>query len=86
MNGVGRGHLAKLVVLRKGGGGKVAINPEKVAFVRSATGAFTDIFVSGQQVAVEGTFEDVVRQLSEADRRSSDSTDQQPGQEGFFPR
>jgi hypothetical protein len=78
--------LAKLIVMRKGGGGKVAINPEEVAFVRSATGAFTDIFVSGQQVAVEGTFEDVVRLLSAPDRRSPDSADQQPSPGGFFPR
>lgn len=78
--------MAKLIVLRKGGGGKVAINPEKVDFVRSATGAFTDVFLSGQQVAVEGTFEDVVRLLSAPDRRAPDSPDQQPANGGFFPR
>jgi hypothetical protein len=78
--------LAKLIVMRKGGGGKVAINPEAVTFVRSATGAFTDVFVSGQQVAVEGTFEEVVRQLSPPERRSQDSPEQQPTQGGFFPR
>jgi hypothetical protein len=43
-------------VLKKGGGGKVAINPDQVAFVRSAAGAFTDVFFNGQQVAVEGSF------------------------------
>jgi len=63
--------LAKLVVMRKGGGGKVAINPELVTHVRSANGAFTDVFFEGQQVAVEGSFEDVVRQLSAAERRAS---------------
>lgn len=62
--------MAKLVVLRKGGGGKVAVNPELVTFVRSATGAFTDVFFDGQQVAVEGTFEEVVSLLSLADRRA----------------
>lgn len=56
--------------MRKGGGGKVAINPDLVTHVRSANGAFTDVFFEGQQVAVEGTFEDVVRQLSAADRRT----------------
>jgi hypothetical protein len=78
--------LAKLIVMRKGGGGKVAINPEAVAFIRSATGAFTDVFLSGQQVAVEGTFEDVVRQLSTPERRAPESPEQQPPAGGFFPR
>lgn len=78
--------MAKLIVLRKGGGGKVAINAEKVDFVRSATGAFTDVFLNGQQVAVEGTFEEVVRLLSAPDRRAADSPDQQPSNGGFFPR
>lgn len=62
--------MAKLVVLRKGGGGKVAINPEQVTYVRSAAGAFTDVFLNGQQVAVEGTFEEVVSLLSGLDRRA----------------
>ena len=57
--------------MRKGGGGKVAINPDMVTHVRSANGAFTDVFFEGQQVAVEGTFEDVVRQLAAADRRAA---------------
>jgi len=34
--------VAKLVVLKKGGGGRVAINPEQVTHVRSAAGAFTE--------------------------------------------
>lgn len=63
--------MAKLIVLRKGGGGKVAINPEQVAYIRSAAGAFTDVFVAGQQVAVEGTFEEIVRLLSTPERRLS---------------
>ena len=66
----GEVNLAKFLVMRKGGGGKVAINPELVTHIRSANGAFTDVFFEGQQVAVEGAFEDVVRQLSAADRRA----------------
>jgi len=56
--------VARLIVMRKGGGGKVAINPALVTHVRSAAGAFTDVFFEGQQVAVEGTFEEVVARLS----------------------
>ncbi len=65
--------MARLVVMKKGGGGKVAINPEQVAFIRSAAGAFTDVFISGQQVAVEGTFEEVVARLSLPDHRTDDA-------------
>jgi hypothetical protein len=61
--------VAKLVVMKKGGGGRVAINPEQVTHVRSATGAFTDVFFNGHQVAVEGTFEEVVTLLSDFNRR-----------------
>jgi hypothetical protein len=61
--------VTKLVVMKKGGGGKVAINPEQVTHVRSATGAFTDVFFDGHQVAVEGTFEEVVALLSDQNRR-----------------
>ena len=63
--------MAKLIVLKKGGGGKVAINPEQVVYVRSAAGAFTDVFFAGQQVAVEGAFEEIVRLLSTPERRLS---------------
>jgi hypothetical protein len=56
--------------MRKGGGGKVAVNPDLVTHVRSANGAFTDIFFEGQQVAVEGTFDEVVSRLSVPDRKS----------------
>lgn len=71
--------MAKLLVMRKGGGGKVAINPELVTHVRSANGAFTDVFFDGQQVAVEGSFEDVVRQLSAAERRAPAAPAPTPG-------
>lgn len=76
--------MTRLVVMRKGGGGKVAINPDLVTHVRSAAGAFTDIFFEGQQVAVEGTFEEVVARLSgrepkpsegEGERREGDRRD-----------
>lgn len=70
--------MAKFLVMRKGGGGKVAINPELVTHIRSANGAFTDVFFEGQQVAVEGTFDDVVRQLSVADRRAPSAAGPQP--------
>ena len=62
--------MAKLVIFKKGGGGKVAINPEQVTHVRSAAGAFTDVFMGGQQVAVEGSFEEVVNLLAGLDRRA----------------
>lgn len=58
--------------MRKGGGGKVAINPDLVTHVRSAAGAYTDIFMGSQQVAVEGTFEEVVARLSDRDGRPGD--------------
>jgi hypothetical protein len=64
--------VTRLVVMRKGGGGKVAINPDLVTHVRSAAGAFTDIFFEGQQVAVEGTFEEVVARLSGREPRPAE--------------
>ena len=63
--------MAKLVMMKKGGGGRVAINPEQVTHIRSATGAFTDVFFNGHQVAVEGTFEEVVARLSDLSRPMS---------------
>ena len=71
--------MARLVVMRKGGGGKVAINPDLVTHVRSAAGAFTDIFFEGQQVAVEGTFEEVVARLSGREDKSADGERRDPG-------
>lgn len=64
--------VARLIVMRRGGGGKVAINPELVSHVRSAAGAFTDIFFEGHQVAVEGTFDEVVARLAAPERKSAD--------------
>jgi hypothetical protein len=76
--------VAKLVVMKKGGGGRVAINPEQVTHVRSATGAFTDVFFDGHQVAVEGTFEEVVTLLSDFNRRLPQPPNVEPeGQKGL---
>jgi hypothetical protein len=56
--------MAKLIVFSRGGAaGKVAINADLVTDVRSA-GAFTDIFCGGRQIAVDGSFEQVVSILS----------------------
>lgn len=66
--------MAKLIVLKKGGGGKVAINPDLVTYVRSAAGAFTDVFFEGQQVAVEGTFEEVVAALTTPNRPAAEAS------------
>lgn len=55
----------KLVVMKKGGEpGDVAINPELVTHVRTASGPFTDIYFGEHRVAVEGTFSQVVARLS----------------------
>ena len=77
--------MAKLVIMKKGGGGRVAINPEQVTHVRSATGAFTDVFFDGHQVAVEGTFEEVVALLSDHNRRLPQQAQSEPpeGQRGL---
>ena len=75
--------MAKLIVMRKGGGGKVAINPDLVTHVRSAAGAFTDIFFDGQQVAVEGTFEEVVARLSGKEGKPADLGESDRRNEGI---
>ncbi|TMJ17432.1 MAG: hypothetical protein E6G92_14035 [Alphaproteobacteria bacterium] len=78
--------MAKFVVLRKGGGGKVAINPDQVAFVRSAAGAFTDVFFNGQQVAVEGSFDEIVKLLGLPDAASNGGGEQPRSAFGPFGR
>jgi hypothetical protein len=65
----GESKVTRLIVMRKAGGGKVAVNPALVTHVRSATGAYTDIFFEGHQVAVDGTFEEVVARLAALHRR-----------------
>ena len=77
--------VARLVVMRKGGGGKVAINPDLVTHVRSAAGAFTDIFFDGVQVAVEGTFEEVVARLSGREDKSADGERREEGSDRRDP-
>jgi hypothetical protein len=78
--------VAKFVVLRKGGGGKVAINPDQVAFVRSAAGAFTDVFFNGQQVAVEGSFDEIVKLLALPEAPASNGGEQPRSAFGPFGR
>jgi len=69
--------VARLIVMRKGGGGKVAVNPELVTHVRSASGPITDIFFDGHQVAVEGTFEEVVARLAAPDRKPAERREEE---------
>ncbi|HYJ53778.1 MAG TPA: hypothetical protein VEW04_11460 [Allosphingosinicella sp.] len=78
--------MARFIVLKKGGGGKVAINPDQVAFVRSAAGAFTDVFFNGQQVAVEGSFDEIVKLLGLADAADRNSDGQPRSAFGPFVR
>ena len=55
----------KLVIFRKGGEpGEVAINPEHVSHVRTASGPFTDIYIGDQRIAVEGSFSHVLAKLT----------------------
>jgi hypothetical protein len=57
--------IVKLIVMKKGGEpGNVAINPEKVTHVRTASGPFTDIYFGEHRVAVEGSFAQVVARLT----------------------
>jgi hypothetical protein len=54
----------KLVILKKAGEpGDVAVNPDRVTHVRTASGPFTDIYFGDHRVAVEGTFSQVVARL-----------------------
>ncbi|HYD14538.1 MAG TPA: hypothetical protein VEC11_16955 [Allosphingosinicella sp.] len=88
--------MARLIVLKKGGGGKVAVNTDHVTHVRSASGAFTDIFIGEQQVAVEGTFEEIVARLTTPDPaarprdetagEASDRFDRRPDSDFIFGR
>ena len=62
-----------LIVMKRGGQpGKVAINTDRVTYVRSAPGPFTDVYFGEHHISVEGTFEQVVAKLSgEMDLASS---------------
>lgn len=44
--------------------GDVAINPDRVTHVRTASGPFTDVYFGEHRVAVEGTFAQVVARLA----------------------
>ncbi len=60
-----RSRIVKLIIMKKGGEpGDVAINPERVTHVRTASGPFTDIYFGEHRVAVEGTFAQVVARLN----------------------
>jgi hypothetical protein len=72
------GRIVKLIIMKKGGEpGDVAINPDRVTHVRTASGPFTDIYFGEHRVAVEGTFAQVVARLTgqseEADAPSAKS-------------
>lgn len=55
----------KLIVMKKGGEpGEIAINPDLVTYVRTASGPFTDIYFGEHRVTVEGTFRQVVARLA----------------------
>jgi hypothetical protein len=55
----------RLIIMKKGGEpGEVAINPDLVTHVRTASGPFTDIYFGEHRVAVEGTFPQVVARLT----------------------
>lgn len=56
---------SRFVVMKRGGQpGSIAINPDKVTYIRSALGPFTDIHFGEHHVSVEGTFEQVIARLS----------------------
>lgn len=57
--------MSRFVTFKRGGQpGRVAVNPDQVTDIRSSAGPFTDIFMGDHQVTVDGTFEQVIVQLS----------------------
>jgi hypothetical protein len=73
--------MVKLIVMKKGGEpGDVAINPDKVTHVRTASGPFTDVYFGEHRVAVEGTFAQVVARLTE-----QVETSDAPAAKSWFP-
>ncbi len=57
--------VTRFVTFRRGGQpGRVAVNADLVTDIRSSAGPFTDIFMGGHQVTVEGAFDHVVTLLS----------------------
>ena len=72
----------KLIVMKKGGEpGDVAINPDRVTHVRTASGPFTDIYFGEHRVTVEGTFAQVVARLN----GPSDAPDAAAAAKSWFP-
>lgn len=59
------GRIVKLIIMKKGGEpGEVAINPDRITHVRTASGPFTDIYFGEHRVTVEGAFAQVVARLT----------------------
>jgi hypothetical protein len=55
----------KLVIMKRGGQrGDVAVNVDRVTYVASTPGPFTDIYFGDYHVTVEGTFQQVCARLS----------------------
>lgn len=68
-----RSPILQLILMKRGGQpGYIAINPERVTYVCSPSGPFTDIHFGEHKVAVEGSFNEVVAKLS------GDALPQQP--------
>jgi hypothetical protein len=79
---MGASAAVKLIVMKKGGElGDVAINPERVTHVRTASGPFTDIYFGDHRVAVEGTFAQVVAQLTGQSEAAAEAS----GAKSWFP-
>lgn len=58
----------RLIVMRKAGeNARVAINPDRVTYVRSVPGNFVDLHFGDHKIAVEGSFEEVVNRLSDSE-------------------
>ena len=54
-----------LILMKRGGQpGHIAINPDRVTYVCSSSGPFTDVHFGEHHVSVEGSFEQVVARLS----------------------
>ncbi|HYD36926.1 MAG TPA: hypothetical protein VEA60_04900 [Allosphingosinicella sp.] len=71
----------KLIIMKKGGEpGDVAINPDRVTHVRTASGPFTDIYFGEHRVTVEGTFNQVVARLI-----GHGDTVEAPASKNWFP-
>jgi hypothetical protein len=71
----------KLIIMKKGGEpGEVAINPDRITHIRTASGPFTDIYFGEHRVAVEGTFAQVVARLT-SQSEPADPT----GAKSWFP-